>query len=64
MSTTILAVIVNLLTVGLPYIGVTVGDVALTTTVQTIVAVLTGLWIWIQRTKRGDVNAMGMRKEA
>lgn len=62
MSTTIVAVIVNLLSVGLPYIGVTVGSDQLTGTIQTLVAIATGLWIWYQRVKRGDVTASGIRK--
>ena len=63
MSTTISAVILNLLVVGLPYLGITVGDAALTTTIQTVTAIVTGLWIWYRRTTRGDVSALGMRKE-
>lgn len=62
MSHTIIAVIINLLSVGLPYIGVTVGDAALTTTIQTLVAVVTGIYIWYRRVKVGDVSPLGRRK--
>ncbi len=62
MSTTISAVIINLLTVALPLLGVQVGSDALTTTIQTIVAVVTGLWIWRERVLKGDVTKLGVRK--
>lgn len=62
MSTTIIAVVINLLSVILPYIGVTVGTDQLTTTAQTLVAIATGIWIWRERVKRGDVGAIGIRK--
>lgn len=61
-STTIIAVILNLLVNGLPYLGIVVGGDELETTVKTIVAVATGLWIWIERVKKGDVSASGFRK--
>lgn len=67
-STTIAAVIVNLLSMLLPLIGVQVGSDQLTSTIQTIVAILTGAWIWYQRTtlqkapnSEGDVNALGAK---
>lgn len=62
MSTTITAVILNLLSVGLPYIGVSIGGAELTTTMQTIIAVATGIWIWYRRVQVGDVNVAGVRK--
>lgn len=62
MSTTIVAVIVNLLSVGLPYAGITIGTDELTTTIQTIVAIVTGLWIWKQRIALGGVTNLGFRK--
>lgn len=62
MSTTILAVIINLLAVGLPYIGVTIGTEELTNAVQVLFAIITGAWIWYQRVKRGDVTVVGARK--
>lgn len=62
MSTTILAVVLNLISVGLPYVGVTIGTEQLTTTLQTLIAIGTGLWIWYRRVKVGDVTVAGIRK--
>lgn len=62
MSTTIISVVVNLLSMLLPTIGVEVGSEELTQTIQVIVAVVTGVWIWIERVKKGGVNALGVRK--
>jgi len=62
MSTTIASVFVLLATQLLPLIGVTVGSEQLTTTIQTLVAIGTGVWIWIQRVKVGDVGVLGGRK--
>lgn len=62
MSTTIIAVIVNLLAIILPLFGVTIGSDALTTTVQTIFAIGSGLWIWKERVSRGDITVAGIRK--
>lgn len=68
-STTVAAVIVNLLATLLPYIGIQVGSDQLTTTIQTLVAIGTGLFIWYKRTTLqaapggfGDVKASGVRK--
>ena len=61
-STTISAVIINLLAVILPLMGITIGSDALTTTIQTIIALGTGIWIWIRRVKKGGVNFAGIRK--
>lgn len=69
MSTTIVAVIINFLSMGLPYLGISLGNDQLTATVQTLVALATGIWIWYQRTtlqkapsNLGDVNAAGVKK--
>lgn len=69
MSTTISAVIINLLSVGLPLLGISVGSEQLTTFVQVLIAIGTGVWIWYQRTTLqkapggiGDVSALGVRK--
>ena len=68
-STQFLAVIVSVLSVILPKIGVQIGDDELTKTIQTILAIVTGLWIAHQRTKlqkapigHGDVNLGGFRR--
>ena len=60
-STTIIAVIVNLLSMLLPTIGVDIGSEELTSSIQTLVAVGTGVWIWVQRVKLGGVNVFGAR---
>lgn len=62
MSTTIIAVLLNLLATILPKIGINVGTEELTTTASVIVSVATGLWIWYRRVKIGDVSTMGVRK--
>ncbi len=61
MSQTILAVIINLLATGLPLIGVQVANDQLTTTIQVIIAVVTGLWIWVRRVQAGGVTPLGRR---
>jgi len=61
-STTIAAVIVNILSMVLPHIGVNLGNDSLTTTVQTIVAIVTGIWIWRERVGKGDVTPFGFKK--
>ena len=62
MSTTIVAVFINLLTVILPLLGITIGTEQLTVTAQTLIAIATGIWIWRERVLRGDVNSFGARK--
>lgn len=61
-STTYLAVILNLLAQVLPMLGINVGSAALNTTAQTIIAVATGVWVLVERYKRGDVTAFGSYK--
>lgn len=46
----------------LPTLGITLGAEEIQTTVQTVVALVTGLYIWSERVKRGDVNVFGVRK--
>lgn len=62
MSTTIVAVFVQLLTIILPMFGLSIGSAELTGTIQTLVLIVTGLWIWIRRVRVGDVGVMGARK--
>lgn len=62
MSTTIIASIVSILAVILPLLGIEVGSEQLTTTAQTIAVVLSGLWVWRERVKVGDVSVAGLRK--
>ena len=63
MSTTISAVAVQLLVVFLPMFGVRVGSDDLTIAVQTVVVIVSGLYIWVERVHRGDVKWFGARKE-
>lgn len=62
MSTTISAAIVSILATVLPLLGVEIGTEALTTTLQTIVLLVSSLWVWKERVKRGDVTKLGKRK--
>lgn len=69
MSTQVVAVIINLLVMVLPFIGINIASDQVTNTVQTLVAIVTGLYIWYERTTLqkapngvGDVNALGARK--
>lgn len=62
MSQTIIAVFIQLLTFILPSIGVTVGSDQLTQTIQTVVAIVTGIWIYARRVQAGDVTKLGVRK--
>lgn len=61
-STTIPAVIVQLLVVFLPMLGIQVGSDQMTVTIQTITVVITGLFIWYQRLQKGDVKLFGGAK--
>jgi len=62
MSTTVIASIISILAVVLPLLGIEVGSEQLTVTAQTILVVLSGLWVWFQRVQRSDVNLAGIRK--
>ncbi len=62
MSQTYIAILVNILATLLPKIGVTVGSEALTTTLQTLIVVISGVWVLIRRYKRGDVTVAGFIK--
>ncbi len=70
MSTQYLAILINLLTTFLPLVGITVESKALETTIQTLVAVGTGLWVLYQRNmlrkvevgEASDVTPLGVRK--
>ncbi len=62
MSQTILMVVVQLLSLGLPAIGITVGSDALTSFIQTGLIIASGLWIWFRRVQAGGVSGFGVRK--
>lgn len=61
MSQTITAVIIQFLTIGLPMIGIQVGSDQLTVALQTIIVIVSGLWIWVRRVQMGGVNTLGKR---
>lgn len=70
MTPQIIAVLINLVAQALPYIGVNIGTEELTQTVQTLVALGTGIWIWYERTQltkvgnnaQSDVTLAGLKK--
>jgi uncharacterized membrane protein len=70
MSTQIIAVVVIILVQLLPKLGITVDSASLTSTIQTIVSIVAGLWIWYQRVTKlkrvehgnSDVTPLGARK--
>lgn len=62
MSTTITAVIAQLLVIFLPMFGITLGSDQLTGLVQTLTIIATGLWIWFRRVQAGGVSTFGVRK--
>lgn len=62
MSTTYIAVIANLLAQLLPKLGVVIGTEELTTTIQTIVLLGSGLWVLFRRYQQGDINLAGLKK--
>jgi len=62
MSTTISAVLIQLAVVIFPMFGIGVGSEQLTSAIQTITVICTGLWVWYQRVQKGDVNLFGSYK--
>lgn len=62
MSSTIINVFVILASQILPNIGVNIGNADLTTAVTTIITIISAVWIWVSRVKKGDVKPFGKRK--
>lgn len=62
-STEIRAIIVMILSQVLPLIGVEFNSEAINTTIQVIVGVGAGLWIWYRKASKGQIDALGFRKE-
>ena len=58
-SSTYTAVIINVLAQVLPFLGISVGSEALTTTAQTLIAIVSGLWILKERFSKGGVGVFG-----
>jgi len=61
-STTYLSTVVLFLTFLVKVLGVEVGPEALTTTVEVIIAIGAGIWILIERFKKGGISILGIRK--
>ena len=62
MSTTYSAALISILAMVLPMLGISVGSSDLTTTVQTILVVVSALWVMFKRVQRGDISLLGVRK--
>ncbi len=60
-STTYAAIIVNVLSFILPKVGITIGSDALTTTVQTILVLGTGIVVLVKRYQQGGVTKLGVK---
>jgi len=63
-STTYLSTIVMFLVFLAKVIGVEVGSAELTTTVEVIVSFVAGVWIMIERFKKGGISIFGARINA
>ena len=55
-------VLVNLAAVVLPRLGLTIGNDALTTTITTLVAIGSAIWIYVRRVQVGDISKLGVRQ--
>lgn len=63
MSTTIMALMVNLLGTVLPYIGLSnITGEQLTTTLNVLLAVGSAVYLWLKRYNQGDITPVGARK--
>jgi len=59
MSTTVVLLIAQLLVVILPVFGVQVDNASVTNSLQTIVTIVTGLWVWYLHVKQGGLTFFG-----
>lgn len=62
MSQTYVAAFISLLVVILPMFGIQVGSDQLTVTIQTIVVLVSQIWIMVRRHQVGDISVLGARK--
>jgi hypothetical protein len=63
MSTTIIALIVNLLGTALPFLGLSnITGEQLTVTLNVLLAVGSALFLWLKRYGDGDIKISGVRK--
>lgn len=58
-SSTVIAVFIQFAVVLLPVFGIKVGSAELTSAIQTIVTIGTGLFFWYKRVVRGDITVFG-----
>lgn len=61
-SKTYIAIIVMGLAAVLKWAGVEVGSADLTTTVLTLLQIAGGVWVLVERVKKGDINMLGLKK--
>lgn len=61
-STTIGAVVVIFAVTLKSVFEIEISESALETTIQTILVLLSGLWIWKERYKKGGVSFLGIRR--
>lgn len=62
MSNTLIGVWVQVIVWIVKFTGIEVAPSAIQTTVETVLLLGSGLWIWYQRVKKGDVKWYGKRK--
>jgi len=62
MSATILSLVIGILAEVLPRIGIQVGSAELTTTVQTLMLLISGIGIYWGRYRQGDITPFGVKK--
>lgn len=61
-STEVRAIIVMILSQVLPLIGVEFSSEAINTTLQVIIGVGAGVWIWYRKVSKDQIDALGFRK--
>lgn len=61
MSTTYIAVVVNLLSFFLPKLGINAGSEELTSIIQGFIVAGSGLWVLYRRYQAGGVSKLGFR---
>lgn len=63
MAPSYLASFILVLSQVLPFVGINVGSDALTTTIQTLVAIGAGIYVMYRQVKTGKSTVMGTRPE-
>ena len=62
MSTKVISAIVSILVMVLPLVGVSVGTEQLTSTIQTVVVIVSGLWVWYRTVTKENLGVFGTQK--